>query len=75
MRAMTRILRLLLLLCGLLPAARAEMLELRQAQVTATVDGVLSERETSLPYNWDRRHGSRPLSPGPVIEPISREQS
>ena len=57
---MIRILRLVLLLCVLLPAARAEMLELRQAYVTTTVDAVLHERETSLPYNWDRHHGSRP---------------
>ncbi len=60
LRPLMLVLRLLLLACGLLPAAQAEMLELRQAHVTSIVDGHLEERDTRLPYHWDRRHADRP---------------
>jgi hypothetical protein len=60
MRAMTRFLQLLFLLVALWPGAWAEMLELRRAHVTATVDGAVLERDASLPYHWDKLHGGRP---------------
>ena len=40
--------------------AHAEVLELRAARVTATVDGAADQRETTLPYYWDRHHHNRP---------------
>jgi signal transduction histidine kinase len=43
-------------LCGLLAPVRAELLELRQAHVSTVQDGAVVERETRLPYNWDRQH-------------------
>ncbi len=36
--------------------AQAQILELRQAQVTVTVQGQKAQREISLPYHWDRQH-------------------
>jgi len=53
------VLGLLLLLSGLTPPAQADMLALQRAYVSTVVDGDLVERETSLPYNWDRQHGGR----------------
>lgn len=51
--------RALLLCCCLLgpgSQASAELLELRQARVSTAQDGAVLERETRLPYNWDRQH-------------------
>lgn len=51
-----RALALFMLMVGFPPLAQAELLELRRAQVNTVVDGDKVERETSLPYNWDRQH-------------------
>lgn len=57
---MLRALGLSLWLWGLLPLAQAELLELQRAHVSTVVNGDMVERETSLPYNWDRQHGGQP---------------
>ncbi len=54
-----RVLWVVLLLCALPPPAQAALQELRQAYVSTVVDGQRLERETQLPYNWDRQHGGR----------------
>lgn len=51
--------RALLLCCcllGLGSPVSAELLELRQARVSTVQDGAVLDRETRLPYNWDRQH-------------------
>ncbi len=48
----------MLLLAGA-GGARAELIELRQAHVSATVEGRTVERDVQLPYNWDRVNGAR----------------
>jgi signal transduction histidine kinase len=53
---MLRTLGLLCCLLGLWPGAQAELLELRRAHVSTLDVGDLVQRETSLPYNWDRQH-------------------
>jgi hypothetical protein len=60
LRHITITLRTLVLLCGLLTGARAELLELRAAQARASIDGETIERTVELPYHWDRLHGGRP---------------
>lgn len=57
---MLRTLGLLCCLLGLWPAAQAELLELRRAHVSTLQGGDLVQRETSLPYNWDRQHQGSP---------------
>ena len=37
-------------------SAQAEPLELSQARAWLTVEGVSSQADVTLPYNWDRRH-------------------
>lgn len=70
---MKRFLQFLLLLAVLSPVARAEMLELRRARVMTTIDGVVAERDATLPYHWDKLHGGRPGSA--VFEiPLTLEQ-
>jgi signal transduction histidine kinase len=54
------VLRVLLVWLCMLPAAQAELLELRATHVSTTVDGVVEQRDTSLPYYWDRQHQNRP---------------
>lgn len=54
------LLRVLLVWLCFLSAAQAELLELRAAHVSATVDGRVEQRETSLPYHWDRLHLNQP---------------
>lgn len=70
---------LALLLAGAQPV-RAELLELRRAHVSTVQAGEPVERETSLPYNWDREHKGRPGSAvfeiplvldGPPAEPYA----
>ena len=48
----------LLLLAGLVwPAvAQASLLELAQARVSATADGITTIRDVPLPYHWDAHH-------------------
>lgn len=54
------LLRVLLVWLCFLPAVQAELLELRAARVSTTVDGRVEQRETTLPYYWDRQHQNRP---------------
>ncbi len=54
------LLRLALVFLCLAPGARAATLELREAHVVSTVDGVVQSADVVLPYNWDRVHRSRP---------------
>ena len=54
------LLRVLLVWLCFLPAVQAELLELRAARVSTTVDGRVEQRETTLPYYWDRLHQNRP---------------
>lgn len=51
--------RVLLVWACLLPVGHAEVLTLRTAHVSTTVDGVPEVRETTLPYHWDRLHHNR----------------
>jgi signal transduction histidine kinase len=56
----TLALRVLLVWLCFLPSVQAELLELRAARVSTNVDGVVEQRETTLPYYWDRQHQNRP---------------
>lgn len=54
--AVWRALALCCCLWGLLAPVRAELLELRRAHVSSVQDGAVLERDTQLPYHWDRQH-------------------
>jgi len=54
------LLRVLLVWLCFLPAVQAELLELHAARVTTTVNGLVEQRETTLPYYWDRLNHSQP---------------
>lgn len=53
------LLRVLLVWLCFLPAVQADLLELHAARVSTTVDGRVEQRETTLPYYWDRMHHNR----------------
>lgn len=53
------LLRVLLVWLCFLPAVQADLLELHAARVSTTVDGKVEQRETTLPYYWDRMHQNR----------------
>jgi signal transduction histidine kinase len=57
---MTWLLRVLLVGCCLLPAAWADVMVLRSAQVQTTAGGKVSQQKVSLPYAWDREQANLP---------------